>query len=97
LLNLSIFSKVAANETSSVNNSVYSICKACAKSNREYNYPIASLIPALKQFKAPIRIKQEGDASKSKKYIRKIEDTRKRNSLKAGEDALKSLVLTRKV
>jgi hypothetical protein len=80
-----------------VNNGVNSICKACAQSNRECTYPVAGSTPAPKRSEALVGIKQEGDIGESKKRIRKIEDTGRRNSSRAGEDALESPILTKKV
>lgn len=80
-----------------VNNGIHSVCKACAQSNRECTYPVAGSTPAPKRSEHPISIKQEGDTGESKKRIRKIEDTGRRNSQKPGEDVLESPILTRKV
>ncbi|KAE8451704.1 hypothetical protein EG329_003161 [Mollisiaceae sp. DMI_Dod_QoI] len=80
-----------------VNNGIHSICKACAQSNRECTYPVAGSTPAPKRSEAPIGIKTEGENGESKKRIRKIEDTGRRNSQKPGEDVLESPILTRKV
>ncbi|RDL31982.1 uncharacterized protein BP5553_09384 [Venustampulla echinocandica] len=78
-----------------VNNGVNSICKACASSNRECTYPVAGSISTPKRNEATAGVKQED--GESKKRIRKLEDTGRRNSQKVGEDILESPILTRKV
>ncbi|KAE9371251.1 hypothetical protein N431DRAFT_341817, partial [Stipitochalara longipes BDJ] len=80
-----------------VNNGVHSTCKACAQSNRECTYPVAGSTPAPKRSDASVGIKQEGDSGESKKRIRKSEDIGRRNSSRAGDDALESPILTKKV
>jgi hypothetical protein len=78
-----------------VNTGVNSTCKACASSNRECTYPSAGQMTTPKRSEASVTIKQED--SESKKRIRKIEDSGRRNSQRTGEDALDPDVLTKKV
>jgi len=78
-----------------VNTGVNSTCKACASSNRECTYPSAGQMTTPKRTDASVTIKQED--GESKKRIRKIEDSGRRNSQRTGEDVLDSDVLTKKV
>jgi hypothetical protein len=94
---ISSLKNIPAHQYSGVNNGVHSTCKACAQSNRECTYPVAGSAPAPKRSDASVGIKQEGDTGESKKRIRKSEDTGRRNSSRAGDDALESPILTRKV
>ncbi|KUJ16547.1 uncharacterized protein LY89DRAFT_617818, partial [Mollisia scopiformis] len=87
----------SANNSSGVNNGIHSVCKACSQSNRECTYPVAGTTPAPKRSEAPVGITIESDTGESKKRIRKIEDTGRRNSQKPGEDVLESPILTKKV
>ncbi|CZT42338.1 related to general repressor of transcription [Rhynchosporium secalis] len=80
-----------------VNNGANSTCKACASSNRDCTYPIAGAAPAPRRVELPTSIKQEGEAGESKKRVRKVEDTGRRNSNRSVEDVLDSTILTKKV
>jgi len=78
-----------------VNNGVNSICKACESSSRECTYPTAAASTP-KRADPPMGIKVEGEGD-SKKRIRKLDDSGRRNSQRGGEDPLDSPILTRKV
>lgn len=79
-----------------INSGTNSVCKACAASGRECSYPTPGATTTTpKRNDAPTGIKQED--GESKKRIRKIEDTGRRNSHKSGEDVLDSPILTRRV
>ncbi|KAM3078409.1 hypothetical protein ACMFMG_006289 [Clarireedia jacksonii] len=78
-----------------VNNGINSICKACESSSRECTYPTAT-VSTPKRADPPMGIKVEGEGD-SKKRIRKLDDSGRRNSQRGGEDPLDSPILTRKV
>lgn len=78
-----------------INTGTNSVCKACASSGRDCSYPTPGASTTPKRNDAPTGIKQED--GESKKRIRKIEDTGRRNSHKSGEDVLDSPILTKKV
>lgn len=80
-----------------VNNGVHSPCKACLSSNRECTYPNPGSAPATKRSEAPMGIKQEPESGESKKRVRKVEDTGRRNSQRLDQDVLDSPLLTKKV
>jgi hypothetical protein len=79
-----------------VNTGINSTCKACAQSNRECTYPVAGSVSTPKRSEPTPGIKQEHDGE-SKKRIRKVEDSGRRNSTRAGDDPLDSPILTKKV
>lgn len=80
-----------------VNNGVHSVCKACQSANRDCTYPNPGSASAPKRPEAPAGIKQEGESGESKKRVRKVEDTGRRNSQRPSEDVLDSPLLTKKV
>ena len=77
-----------------VNEGVTSTCRACAASGRDCQYPPSGSTSVPKRSETTANIKQE--EGESKKRVRKVEDSGRRNSARA-EDPLESPVLTRKV
>ncbi|CAG8949149.1 hypothetical protein HYFRA_00004771, partial [Hymenoscyphus fraxineus] len=78
-----------------INEGTNSVCKACHLSGRECSYPTPGVATTPKRSEAPPGIKQED--GESKKRVRKLEDTGRRNSNRSVEDVLDSSILTRKV
>lgn len=85
---------ISRSKVKCVNEGTNSTCKACAASGRDCQYPPSGSAATPKRSDATANNKQE--EGESKKRVRKVEDTGRRNSARI-EEPLESPVLTRKV